>query len=89
MQSQKSPPNRDIWFLYSRRPGKISASPANARGWLVLAICLAVIVSIGVVAANWMRSLHPILGVVAPLIVIVAGVLLTLKIAVAKGRQVD
>lgn len=87
---QRRPENfdRDPWFIFSRRPGKIHARPANAKGWIALAGCVAVTVLVGQLASRWALGFHPVLGLIVLMAVITIGVLLTVRLAIAKGRQV-
>jgi membrane protein implicated in regulation of membrane protease activity len=79
----------DAWFVYERRVGEIRAEPADARGWFALvgAILGTTALALGVFFALFHRS--PLLAGLAMGAVIVAGVLGTIWLAVAKGRRVD
>ena len=81
---EKAPP-RDPWFVYSRRAGKVSAIPVNGRGWLAFAACLVLTITVGWASSSWAATLHPVLGFLALGAVIVIGVLLIVRLAVAKG----
>lgn len=89
MQHHPEKSDRDPWFIYSRRPGKISAKPAKARGWVALAGCVAGTVLIGHVASRWAFGLHPVLGFIVLMAVVTVSVLLTVRLAIAEGKQVD
>jgi uncharacterized membrane protein (DUF441 family) len=77
---------RDHWFVHSRTPGRITAAPANWKGWLVLAlgIALTVVAGFGVMRLN--QGLHPLLRALTLGAAILAGVLALARLAVAKGR---
>ena len=78
--------NDDHWFNYTRTAGRITAAPANWKGWAVLLAGTALIVALGMGSMTLMRDLHPLLRVAGLSLVIVAGVLLIVRIALAKGR---
>lgn len=80
--------DRDPWFIFVRRPGKVSAKPANAKGWVALSGCVAVTVLVGLIASRSALGLHPVLGFIVLMAVITVGVLLTVRLMMAKGRQV-
>jgi hypothetical protein len=80
-------PERAAWFTYSRRPGKVSATPANARGWLALAGCIMGTVLVGRLVFRLALASHPVLAFAALISVITLGVLFTVWLAVVKGRQ--
>ena len=79
----------DAWFVYSRRAGKISAAPANAKGWVAFLLCLALTIATGVILADYGLSVHPVVGFVLLAASILVGVGLMIALAVAKGRRVD
>lgn len=89
MQPRPERHNRDVWFIYSHRPGEISAAPANAKGWVALAGCFAVTVLVGLAASRWALAFHPVFGFFALFGVVVIGVLVTIGLAMAKGRKVN
>jgi hypothetical protein len=74
------------WFVYTRTAGRITAAPANWKGWAVLLGGIAAVGALGFGAMRLGGEIHPILGVTALSVVIVAGVLLIVRIALAKGR---
>jgi uncharacterized protein with LGFP repeats len=78
--------NEDPWFLYTRTAGRITAAPANWKGWAVLLGSIAVLTVLGYGAMSSMRDLHPLLRVAGLSVLIVAGVLLIVRVALAKGR---
>lgn len=80
---------RHVWLIYSRQPGKISAAPANAKGWVALAGCIVIIVPVGRVTSCCALQLHPVFGFFMLMAVIIFGVLLTIRLAIAKGKQGD
>jgi hypothetical protein len=76
----------DHWFVYTRTAGRITAAPANWKGWVAFLGILAVVAALGM-GATWLaRDLHPLLRVAALSVVIIAGVILIVRIALAKGR---
>jgi hypothetical protein len=79
----------DPWFVYIRRPGKISAAPANVKGWIALIACITITTCVGVAISAATATLHPVVIVLGLTGTILVGVLLTIKLAVAKGRQID
>ena len=89
MQHRPENFDRDAWFIFSRRPGKISAKPANAKGWVALTGCVAVTLLVGQLTSRWALGLHPILSFIVLMAVITVGVLLTVRLAIAKGRRVN
>jgi predicted lipid-binding transport protein (Tim44 family) len=78
--------NQDQWFTYTRTAGRITAAPANWKGWAVLLGGIAAIIALGMGAMRLMRDLHPLLQVAGLSLVIVAGVVLIVRVALAKGR---
>jgi predicted lipid-binding transport protein (Tim44 family) len=78
---------QDHWFFYTRTAGRITAAPANKKGWAVFLGLLAATVALGLAAASLTHALHPLLRVLVLSVVIVAGVLLIVRIALAKGRR--
>ncbi|MBZ6383073.1 hypothetical protein [Sphingomonas sanguinis] len=79
-------PERAVWFVYSRRAGKISAHPVSFQGWIALLVCILLVGLAGWAVSSWASAIHPILGFFALAAVIVIGVLLTIRLAIAKGR---
>ena len=78
--------DQDHWFNYTRTAGRITAAPANWKGWLVLLGGIALIAVLGRVAMSLIGDVHPLLSVAGLSAVIVTGVVLIVRIAVAKGR---
>jgi predicted lipid-binding transport protein (Tim44 family) len=76
----------DHWFVYTRTAGRITAAPANWKGWLVLLGGIALISAAGMGAMFLMRDMHPLLRLAGLSVVIVTGVVLIVRIALAKGR---
>lgn len=89
MQLRPDRSERDVWFIYSRRPGKISATPANATGWAALAGCVAATLIFGMTVGGWAAAIHPIFGFLALMSVATIGTLLTVRLAIAKGKRID
>ncbi|GGE85804.1 hypothetical protein [Sphingomonas prati] len=79
----------DAWFVYSRRAGRISAAPANAKGWVAFLLCLGVTIATGLAIVDYGLSVHPVVGFVLLVASILASIGLTMALAVAKGRRVD
>jgi hypothetical protein len=77
---------QDHWFNYTRTTGRITAAPANWKGWVVLLGGIALIIALGMGAMSLMHDTHPLLRVAALSVVIVSGVVLIVRIALAKGR---
>ena len=77
---------QDHWFVYTRTAARITAVPANWKGWAVLLGGIVLITAMSTVLMSLMRDLHPLLGVAGLCLVILPGVLLIARIAVAKGR---
>ena len=78
--------NEDPWFNYTRTAGRITAAPANWKGWAILLGGIALIALLGRGAMFLMRDVHPLLRVAGLSMVIVTGVVLIVRIALAKGR---
>jgi hypothetical protein len=76
----------DHWFNYTRTAGRITAAPANWKGWAALLGGIALITVLAMGAMALMRDSHPLLRLVGLSFVIAAGVLLIVRIALAKGR---
>lgn len=89
MQPEPKQSKNDAWFVYSRRAGKITAAPVNAKGWATLAACLTIIIVASWAVAGLAFEVHPALAWAGLFVVIAGGVLITVKIAMAKGRQLD
>ncbi|MGN5376521.1 hypothetical protein [Sphingomonas hankookensis] len=81
-------PDRDAWFAYSRHAGKVSAYPVSIKGWLALIGCILLTLLVGWAISGWANAVHPIFGYFALAAVIVAGVLLTIWLSIAKGTAV-
>ena len=77
---------QDHWFNYTRTAGRITAAPANWKGWAVLVGGIALIAAAGTGAMTLMRDLHPLLQVAGLSLVIVTGVVVIVRVALAKGR---
>jgi antibiotic biosynthesis monooxygenase (ABM) superfamily enzyme len=76
----------DHWFVYSRTAGRITAAPANWKGWLVLVLGIGLTAASGFAVMRLNEGLHPLLRVLMLSAVILAGVLLLVRLAMAKGR---
>lgn len=81
--------NDDAWFIYERRVGELSAQPANMKGWLALIGCIlgTIAAALGVFFALF--GVSPVLAGIAMGATIVACVLGTIWLSVAKGRRVN
>jgi ABC-type nickel/cobalt efflux system permease component RcnA len=79
----------DHWFHYTRTAGRVTAAPANWKGWVALLGGIAVVAALGMGAMSLMHDTHPLLRVAGLSLVIVTGVLLIVRIALAKGRPTD
>ena len=77
------------WFTYTRTAGRITAAPANCKGWAVLLAGIALLWAAGMGAMALMGDVHPLLRVAGLSLVIVAGVLLIVRIALTKGRPAN
>jgi membrane protein YdbS with pleckstrin-like domain len=77
---------RDHWFLYSRTAGRITAAPANWRGWLALVIGVLLTVAVAVGVMRLTGGFHPAVRLLALGAAILAGVLVLIRLAVRKGR---
>ena len=77
---------QDHWFNYTRTAGRITAAPANWKGWMVLLGGIAAIAALGMGVMALMRDTHPLLRLVGLSVVILAGVLAIVRLALAKGR---
>ena len=74
------------WFVYTRTAGRITATPANWVGWAVLLGSIALISAVGFGVMTLLPEVHPLLRVAALSAVILAGLLLILRLVLAKGR---
>jgi len=86
MSPNEQRPDHNAWFVYSRRAGKFTAMPVSGKGWLAFVACLALTIFFGWAASRWASAIHPLLGFLALAAVIVIGVMLILRLAIAKGR---
>ena len=77
---------QDHWFNYTRTAGRITAAPANWKGWAVLVGGIALIAAAGTGAMTLMRDLHSLLRVAGLSLVIVTGVVVIVRVALAKDR---
>lgn len=77
---------QDPWFTYTRTAGRITAAPANWKGWAVLIGGIGIVALLGYAAMRFAGPIHPLLGAAGLSVVIVAGVLVIVRIALAKGR---
>ncbi len=89
MQFRPELPERNVWFFYSRRRGKITGAPTNAKGWLALAGCIAITLLVGLTVSRWALAFHPVFGFVALFGVVLLGVLLTIKLVMTKGQHIN
>jgi predicted lipid-binding transport protein (Tim44 family) len=78
----------DPWFVYRRTASRIRAAPANWKGWAVLAGGIAATVVLGWGAMQLTQGMHPLLQGLALTAAIAVGVLLILRVVLAKGRHV-
>lgn len=76
----------DAWFVYTRTPGKVSAAPANLKGWAALIGCIALSSVFARLVVGWLLPMSPVLAFGTLAIIIVASVLLTIRLAIWKGR---
>lgn len=76
-----------IWFEYAQRPGKFSARPVNARGWVALlaVIGFATIVPWGVLWS--IGDLSPPLLIGTILLANLSAFLILWRLVLAKGRR--
>jgi hypothetical protein len=79
----------EAWFVYSRRAGKISAAPANGRGWVAFLLCLGLTTAAGLAIVDFALSVQPVVGLVLLMVSMIGSIGLTIALAVAKGRRVD
>jgi len=49
----------DVWFVYTRTPGRLSAMPANWKGWLALILIITVPTGLLMAATPWLRDFGP------------------------------
>lgn len=85
-QGAKEPSARP-WFVYTRMPGRVFASPVSLMGWLSL---LAFIGGMTLILMNVMpllMGLHPLVIVLIMLLLMSGSILLFLRLVVAKGRE--
>lgn len=73
------------WFVYAKTPGRLTARPANSRGWLALAAALGgtIIFASLVCAIAW--QLHPLAGALSLFLTIPFALFLTSRMILAKG----
>jgi hypothetical protein len=76
----------DTWFVYSRSAVKITATPVNGKGWSAFVACVAFTIFVGIAVSRWAFTFHPLLAGLALAAVIVIGVLLIIRLVIAKGR---
>ncbi|HEY7810203.1 MAG TPA: hypothetical protein VIA98_07475 [Allosphingosinicella sp.] len=74
------------WFVYTRTAGRITAVPANGTGWAVLIGAIVLIVGAGLGLMLLLPDVHPLLRVAALSVVILSGLLLIMRLVLAKGR---
>jgi hypothetical protein len=74
------------WFVYTRTAGRITATPANWKGWLALLIGLSLTVTCGWLLMWISLDRHPILRFLALSFTILAGVFLLIRLALSKGK---
>lgn|GEM_PF-6775011 len=79
----------DDWFIYSRSAGRVTAIPANGKGWAAFLLLLTATITLGYIVIVMASGLHLGVRLVALSVVIVGGVLAILRLAIAKGRQVS
>lgn len=78
-----------IWFLYQKNAGRITAKPANKRGWLALSVALiANLIFVLLVWAASAATVHPIAGPISMFVSLPLSLYLTFKMVVAKGQRV-
>jgi len=74
------------WFVYARTPGRITAAPANWKGWLALTTGIVLTVASGMLVMWIARDMHPMLRFLTLGATIVTGVLLLVRLALSKGK---
>ena len=77
----------DDWFVYSRTAGRITAAPANWKGWSALILLILATIALAYGAMLLTVEAHPILRFVALSAVILGGVLTIVRLAIRKGRK--
>jgi hypothetical protein len=79
---------QEIWFSYARTAGRITAKPANWRGWVALSIALAVNLIFVLIVWAAAATIHPLAGPASLFVSLPLGLLMILKMVLAKGRRV-
>lgn len=77
------------WFVYTRTAGRITAAPASWQGWAAFAACIAANVAAGLAVMRLAWGLHPAIRFALFAAVLLAGILLTLRLMMAKGRRAE
>jgi hypothetical protein len=73
------------WFRYTRTAGRITAAPANAKGWIALAgAILAPLIIMSVVGPILMR-IHPLLFGLVLFLAIGGTILVFIRLVLARG----
>ena len=85
-QKQALKPADNAWFVYSRAAGRISAAPANAKGWIALILGCGLTMGIAMLLVPPAMRIHPVVGFATLAGLIVGSVLLILRLAIARGR---
>lgn len=79
---------QEIWFSYAKSHGRITAKPANWRGWVALMIALAINLLFVLMVWSAAATIHPMAGPVSLFLSLPLGLLLILKMVLAKGQRV-
>ena len=80
------PQAEDAWFRYTRSAGRITAAPANAKGWAALVgAILAPLFITGALGPMAMRA-HPLLFALMLSVAICGSLFVLFRLVLAKGR---
>ena len=79
-------PDHDAWFVYARTPGRITATPANLKGWAALIAAIAALIGVTLLVSRSAFSFHPLASGATLFVIIPIGVLLIFQLVIAKGR---
>jgi uncharacterized membrane-anchored protein len=79
----------EAWFVYRRTAGRITAMPANWKGWTAFVAAIAVNIAVAYALMALTAGLDPLLRLALLIPAIGGGVWLIARLAVAKGRPTD
>lgn len=86
-QNGEGTPDKDIWFIYRQVPGRFTAQPVTAAGWVSFIGAILGGILIAYLSGPTLQRIHPALFAVSLFAIILLTVFGLRKLIIRKGRR--